>query len=144
MRNKPVLLTGISVFSTTEYIPGKPDRNLIYCACSAGICIVLFEIIVRKWGKTEEKIKEKIGKHGQRKKQAHMNTRSILCKTRLDKCRMRDIRQRLGFNKNIVDCIQKWRLNRFGHVVPWGWGWPNQTIIWNLPILTIEQNTLHS
>ena len=42
--------------------------------------------------------------------------RAIACKTRLDRCRLADIRKKLGVKRTIVEVIQKKRLNWFGHV----------------------------
>ena len=40
----------------------------------------------------------------------------IAGKTRLDRCRLTDIRNRLGLKRKIVDIVQQKRLNWFGHV----------------------------
>ena len=42
--------------------------------------------------------------------------RAMVGKTRMDKCKMVDIRRRLGENDNIVNKIKRRRLNWFGHV----------------------------
>ena len=43
--------------------------------------------------------------------------RTMVGKTRRDRCKLVDIRKTLGIKCNIVDVIQKRRLNWFGHVV---------------------------
>ena len=43
--------------------------------------------------------------------------RSIVGKTRVDRCRLTDIRNQLNLKKTIIDVVQRKRLNWYGHVV---------------------------